>query len=193
MKDKFKNTKGLDKAYMSLAKHYDERKENAIRQVKDGAFVDLLNKEQAELQKALKEKQIEEIAKDYYGYSIDLEEDCKFVAEEMYGKGHRKLTEDSVVLSGEEHEELKLQIQEAHNKGVRVGFDLTKFKENSIEQARKETAEKFANEVYKELYQLGKIYALPKTLDADKYGIFSLTQEVVAKIAKEQFGVEIKE
>lgn len=60
-------------------------------------------------------------------------------------------------------------------------------------QASKETAEKFANEVYKELYQLGKIYALPETLNADKYGVFSLTQEVIVKIAKEQFGVEIKE
>ena len=57
----------------------------------------------------------------------------------------------------------------------------------------KEVVEKFVKAVYKELYQLGKIYALPGTLDADKYGIFSLTQEVIAKTAKEQFGVEIKE
>ena len=55
-----------------------------------------------------KEKQIEEMAKDYYGYSIDLEDDCKFVAEEMYNKGHRKLPEDSVVLSKEEYEKLKM-------------------------------------------------------------------------------------
>ena len=54
-----------------------------------------------------KEKQIEEMAKDYYGYSIDLEDDCKFVAEEMYNKGYRKLTEGSVVLSRDNYNRLK--------------------------------------------------------------------------------------
>lgn len=90
-----------------------------------------------------KEQQIEEMAKDYYGYSIDLEDDCKFVAEEMYNKGHRKLSKDSVVLSKEEYNNLKLQIQQAHNKGVQAGFDMTKFKEQSIrKQAVKEFADK---------------------------------------------------
>lgn len=62
----------------------------------------------------------------------------------------------------------------------------------AFDKVSKAAVDKFANEVYKELYRLGKIYALPETLDADKYGIFSLTQEVVSKIAK-QFAVEIKE
>ena len=54
-----------------------------------------------------KHKQIEEMAKDYYGYSIDLEDDCKFVAEEMYNKGHRKIPENSVVLSRDNYNRLK--------------------------------------------------------------------------------------
>ena len=73
-----------------------------------------------------KEKQIEEMAKDYYGYSIDLEEDCKFVAEEMYDKGHRKLNEYSVVLSGEQCVEI---VQDNYN----IGY----------ERGCKETAQKF--------------------------------------------------
>lgn len=71
--------------------------------------------------------------------------------------------------------------------------ELQYLEEQTQKHTRKETAEKFANEVYKELYQLGKIYALPETFDADKYGIFSLTQEVIARIAKEHFNIEIKE
>ena len=91
-----------------------------------------------------------------------------------------KLPKDSVVLTREEYGS---KLQDAYDNGVEFGK----------EWGSKESVEKFANEVYKELYQLGRIYALPETLDADKYGIFSLTQEVIAKIAKEQFGVEIKE
>lgn len=81
--------------------------EKAIRSSKDnsGALADLLNQEIKELQR-VKEKQIEEMAKDYYGYSIDLEEDCKFVAEEMYDKGHRKINENEVVISKEEYEHI---------------------------------------------------------------------------------------
>ena len=68
------------------------------------------------------EKQIKEMAKDYYGYSIDLEDDCKFVAEEMYNKGHRKLPEDSVVLSRKEYEKLKytwITDSDAYKKGCK--------------------------------------------------------------------------
>lgn len=52
------------------------------------------------------------------------------------------IAEDSVVLSREEYNNLKLEIQKALHKGIRVGFDLTKYKENSIEQAVKEFVEK---------------------------------------------------
>ena len=60
----------------------------------------------------IKKDQIEKMAKDYYGYSIDSEVDCKFVAEEMYNKGHRKLPEDGVVLSREEYEKLRETISD---------------------------------------------------------------------------------
>lgn len=144
-----------------------------------------------------KQKQIEEMAKYCcncceMGWGCDFGDcnekgeggykECKLAketAEMLYNAGYRKIPEGAVVVSE--------QVWEEHI----VNWDKTiKAVE---ERVRKEMAEKFANEVYKELYQLGKIYALPETLDADKYGIFSLTQEVVAKIAKEQFFVEIKE
>ena len=40
-----------------------------------------------------REKQIEEMAKDLYGYSIDTEEDCDFVAKLLCAKGYRKQSE----------------------------------------------------------------------------------------------------
>ena len=53
------------------------------------------------------DKMIIEMANDYYGYSIDLTDDCTFVAEEMYNKGHRKLSKDDIVISKNEYNELK--------------------------------------------------------------------------------------
>lgn len=41
-------------------------------------------------------EQIEEMAKDLYGYSIDTEEDCDFVAKLLYTKGYRKQSENTV-------------------------------------------------------------------------------------------------
>lgn len=65
------------------------------------------------------------------------------LAEALYNAGYRKLSEDSVVLSREEYDNLKLELQKAHNKGVQAGFDMTKFRERSIsKQAVKEFAEK---------------------------------------------------
>ena len=76
------------------------------------------------------------------------------IAEHLTGVGYQKVDKDKqVVLTKEEYDNLKLEIQKAHNKGVRVGFDLTKYKENSIEQARKETAEKIFNNLLKEFYK----------------------------------------
>lgn len=101
---------------------------------------------------------------------------------EKLGCGYYKpqLTEGSIVLTKEQIE---------HPTDDKV----IEFFAKHNEKVRKQTVEMFITELYKELYQLGRIYALPETLDADKYGIFSLTQQVIAKIAKEQFGVEVKE
>ena len=76
-------------------KEFKERINFGIAYCEDTAIEEI--KQDFKMQEE-KNKQIEEMAKDYYGYSIDLEEDCKFVAEEMYDKGHRKLPKDSVVL-----------------------------------------------------------------------------------------------
>lgn len=105
MKDKFKDTKGLDNAYMSLAKHYEEHKENAIRQVKDGAFVDLLNQEQFELQKAygnamqneLCKKCRERVGEAFEQTRKEMLKDCiesnKKAEQIGYGKGSKETAE----------------------------------------------------------------------------------------------------
>lgn len=111
-----------------------------------------------------KQQQIEEIAMDIrdaleyetYENYVTRRKDliltgCRFydIAEIFYEQGHRKLPKDSVVLSKEEYDNLKLQIQKAHNKGVQAGFDMTKFKEQSIrKQAVKEFAEKLKKKVH---------------------------------------------
>ena len=101
---------------------------------------------------------------------------CKFVAEELLKHYQLKLPEDSIMLTREEYDSLKLEIQQAHNKGVRVGFDLKEFKINSIKQkASKETAEKILN-----------------FIDSEDIG-FSCERYRLKQLLKEQFGVEIKE
>lgn len=152
-----------------------------------------------------KETQIEEMVKVLHDRIINKTWRAEKVAKELY---EITVPEDSVVLSREEYEKLIapryiIKTKKLTNKEILEQLKTSTFyvvdNDTNIEiiptraEIEKETVEKFANEVYKELYQLGKIYALPETLDADKYGIFSLTQEVVAKIAKEQFCVEIKE
>ena len=96
------------------------------------------------------------------------------------------IAEDSVVLSREEYDNLKLETQKAHNKGVRAGFDLTKYKENSIEQARKETAEK----------NLSDLKNLIKNNEDFGRGVFGWkTEEILMllKIYADKQGAEIKE
>jgi hypothetical protein len=119
-----------------------------------------------------KEQQIEEIEKFIYDYVDSKQTErvylCssrvnelakpfvhnKGIAETFYNAGYRKLPEDRVVLSREEYDNLKLEFQKAHNKGVQAGFDMTKFKEQSIKnKARKETAEKFAEKLKKVIHE----------------------------------------
>ena len=179
MKDKFKDTKGLDKAYMSLANHYEERKEKAIRQVKDGAFVDLLNQEMQELQNSMKdkEKQIksdcEKCIHDKVCY------DC-LMTDKCWGKDNDckhyqpKLPEDSVVLSSEEYRYLKHCVSEMYRlQGVvdnltNEGWDILDEKEEKIRKAeRKETAIEILTHL-KNRQLIGE-YELQKM--AEKYGV----------------------
>ena len=164
-----------------------------------------------------KEKQIEEMAKDYYGYSIDLEDDCKFVAEEMYNKGYRKLTEGSVVLSRDNYNRLKR--------------DSELFEELVKKKAHLETVIELSNAQYEKVLEENKsllrlislIDDLPEEslLDLDKwieaikakecknidlsnmrYPIYRMADEIctgsqndgdkILAMIKDNFGVEIK-
>lgn len=123
----------------------------------------------------IKKDQIEKMAKDYYGYSIDSEVDCKFVAEEMYNKGHRKLPEDSVVLSREEYDEIKTY--QSYIPEMKKAFD--KIRNATI----KETAEKILDLLVPDC----------KACDENWHsGCLCLRATLAEKIAK-QFGLEIKE
>lgn len=53
----------------------------------------------------------------------DIDHIAEQTAETLYNAGYRKPPEDSVVLSREEYDNLKLELQKAHNKGVQAGFD----------------------------------------------------------------------
>ena len=105
-----------------------------------------------------KHKQIEDMAKDYYGYSIDLEDDCKFVAEEMFNKGHRKLSEDSIVISKQEYEALKL-IESYHIKSCgKDAITLSKTELEALTGAFVDSTAKLVNKSTKDLAD--KIYQL---------------------------------
>lgn len=141
-----------------------------------------------------KEQQIEEIAKDINnswfvksngdicGTNVKLKKnDIKMIAHQLVLEGYRKIPEDSVVLSREEYDNLKLELQKAHNKGVQVGFDMTKFKEQSIKnKASKETAEKIFKMLISELESNKFLYGKRIIMKVD-----------VENLAK-QFGVEEK-
>ena len=104
------------------------------------------------------------------------------------------LPEDGVILTRERYNKFILLYDELRDSYYQGQQEIELYYNSIvIPKIKKYTVEKFANKVYKELYKLGRIYALPETFDADKYGIFSITQEVIAKIAKEQFDAEIKD
>ena len=128
-----------------------------------------MNKEQKN-----KEQQIEEMAKDYYGYSIDLEDDCKFVAEEMYNKGHRKIPEDSIVLSREESQALKKQIEYWEYE--------TKVAREEIDNAGKETAREILQCLYDKCYETQN----------SRGGFAHITPLDILTLAK-HYGVEVEE
>ena len=146
----------------------------------------------------MKKDQIEKMAKEYYGYSIDSEADCKFVAEEMYNKGHRKLPEDSVVLS---REELSKEPYNDFCKGcpnVRVrssgitdccaDYSCEQFQKYArlielYKQSRNETAEKILDLLVPDC----------KACDENWHsGCLCLRATLAEKIAK-QFGVEVQD
>ena len=137
----------------------------------------------------IKKDQIEKMAKDYYGYSIDSEADCKFVAEEMYNKGHRKLPEDSVVLSREEYEKLKQYEEKVENGAC---FTQKEWLELCDEEYKRET------ENLSKVRQLERKETAREILNelidsSNKITFFDCRMALgLDKLAK-QFGLEIKE
>lgn len=121
-----------------------------------------------------RETQIEAMAKDYYGYSIDLADDCRFVAEEMFEKGHRKLLEGEVVISKEEWKQIKNSL-----------YYSKKTLEKKLDKAIKETAEFWHDKIDTALLAMWK----GDRLTTEQYNAWIIAFNGFAK----QFGVEIKE
>ena len=103
---------------------------------------------------------IEEMAqcKNFNGYtckSCGVKNACDryILAEELYNAGYRKIPENAVVLTREEYEEF--QVGKDFNYGVHCGENnMTAYYENiRLPEARKETAEKFAERLKEMAYQ----------------------------------------
>ena len=210
------DTKSLNNAYMSLAKYYEERKENAIRQVKDGAFVDLLNQEIEELQKAKAIVDMQNVVckklcnQDCRECNYYNKNDCiqKGNVDALYNAGYRKIDKDSVVLS---REELK-RLETNYKIGLGKSQSWCKSLKNRIEELEKqnfklkvelEDAEEYnakANE-YLDKYRKELVNASKET--AEKFAILLKAKMPCEEVFKgvwhridetaKQFGVEIKE
>lgn len=146
--------------------------------------------------KEIEEKQIEEMAKDI-GISFQLAGTTRFgaVAEELISLGWIKPDKDSVVLSKEKYKNLKHYEDEMYRlQGVvdtltNEGWDILDEKEEKIRKIeRKETAEKFINDVLEFLKVCPNIITSSYTTYYEKVPL----REYLIELAK-QFGVEIKE
>lgn len=102
---------------------------------------------------------IEEMAqcKNFNGYtckSCGVKNACDryILAEELYNEGYRKIPENAVVLTKEEYDELR--VGKDFNYGVYCGeSNMKSYYENiGLPEARKETAEKFAERVKMAFY-----------------------------------------
>ena len=107
------------------------------------------------------------------------------VAEALYNAGYRKLPEDSVVLSKEEYEVLKIKEKEKH------WFEtcMSVWKNAKIDSS-KETADKIFNDIIQALEErkdsVKEFYGVAESVGAD------VAIRAVKNLAK-QFGIEIKE
>ena len=138
-------------------------KQKAVRKEKEGAFVDLLNQEMKELQESMKQKQIEEMAKDLvtaftkplekclYPKSVDCVKEecerfnpqvpCRFIgiAENIYDAGCRKIPENAVMLTREDFETEKQM--------ANYWKERAKMWKQAAHDIRKETAEKLLDKI----------------------------------------------
>ena len=80
-----------------------------------------------------KQKFVDILSSQLYGFSIDTIEDCVYVAEILYNAGYRKIT-DAVVLTKEKRNDLEYK---AYARGVN---SFNTLHEKQLSKARKETA-----------------------------------------------------
>ena len=149
-----------------------------------------------------KEKQIEKMAKEICKVCKSLESACFFtkqpcslikdVAKTLYEQGYRKLPENSVVLSQEEYNLLRVMADSIEYGNEKVKNAL----KHSYEKARKETAEKFVNDLPKNIEKYLKENLKENDDIKGKQDLIDFATIVAKRLAKEtakQFGVEIKE
>lgn len=159
---------------------------------KEGVFVDLLNKEIEELQKATKEMASD---MDYACTSKDLyPSDAKEIAKTLYLLNYRKIDKDSVVLSNEEYGYLK-SIEKLYDPFWFCAFGgcegARKECKDTCEMSifvkeRKETAEKILNIIDIEI-EKGMEHC------KDDYRGLLTARVLIQLFCKEQFSTEIKE
>lgn len=131
------------------------------------------------------------------------EEDNKLISKELISKGWIKPPKDSVVLSKEEYKELKhyedemYRLQGVVDQLTNEGWDILDEKEEKIRQSeRKETVEKFVNDLPKNIEKYLKENLKENDYIKGKQGLIDFATIIAKHLAKEtakQFGVEIKE
>ena len=167
-----------NKTYEDLTKEID-RLENRVKELEEGIYEEMAKAICNTCKTRVSEQQCNSDKRAVYGWCST----CEIAAKELINLGYQKVDKDKqVVLTKEEYDNLKLEIQKAHNKGVRAGFDLTKYKENSIEQARKETAEK----IFEGLMQSKQCQSIIDVFE-DNWFVSNIDIKRIAK----QYGVEV--
>jgi molecular chaperone GrpE (heat shock protein) len=113
---------------------------------------------------------------------------CLLGAEYLYNAGYRKIPENAVVLTREEHDELKGRAEEVFNEMTeRMKAEVKierKMGNRKVEQARKETAEKFARLV--EFHSVS-------TRDENGREMFTISALGLKEILHEEFGITYDE
>ncbi len=143
-----------------------------------------------------KQQQIEEMAQCKNSFGITCNECCTkacdrySLAEELYNAGYRKIPENAVVLTREEHQKyLAFKIIEPQVRGCldrerelekrlqEIAGEFAKEYLAVSEQTRKETAEKFAERVKERIYSHD--YLLQDTDDLLVQEIYEICEEIV--------------
>ena len=151
----------------------ERREEKAVRQsyTKEGAFVDLLNQEMRELQDSMKQKQIEEMAKDLKEeklYALINKTSYMRSAENLINAGYLKIPENAVWLTREEY---------AKHKGF-SREEVDEISKTAIKNSRKEMAEKFARRLKEMLHY----DIIPESGITDEKNVFECIDEICKEL-----------